>query len=439
MTPDAPSRSKAWRWYVCILLLLATTINYMDRVTLANTAKRVKTEFNLTSEQYGRIEEGFSYAFAGGSLVFGVLADKVSLRFLYPAVLLLWSLMGFAGGLVHSFEGMWLCRTLLGLFEAGHWPCALKTVHRIMEPKERAMGNGILQSGASIGAVITPLVVQEFLDRGLGWRMPYQMIGLVGVAWAVVWLVSFRSSDLATPSGDPGAAAWRELLETVLSRRFLALLIMISLINATWQLLRAWLPLFLQEGRGYGEGTANRFTSAYYIATDLGVLTTGYIALRLVRRGLSVHGSRVAVFVAMALLAMLTVPAAQLPKGLPLLGMLIVVGFGALGVFPCYYSFAQEVPARHVGKINGLLSCCAWFVTGRIQQLFGAMVDRRHSYDLGVALAGCAPLLAIVLFVILWKRDPLERRSHDPVPSRVPGGGSGNPGIAGAGAADDAR
>src|SRR6185295_6150178 len=79
MTDAAPpSRSKSWRWGVCILLLLATTINYMDRVTLANTAKRVKTEFNLTNEQYGSIEEGFSYAFAGGSLLFGILADRIN-------------------------------------------------------------------------------------------------------------------------------------------------------------------------------------------------------------------------------------------------------------------------------------------------------------------------------------------------------------------------
>src|SRR6185369_14662381 len=120
MTDAAPpSRSKSWRWGVCILLLLATTINYMDRVTLANTAKRVKAEFSLSNEQYGSIEEGFSYAFAGGSLLFGLLADRINIRFLYPAVLILWSIMGFASGLVKSFEGMLWCRTLLGLFEAG--------------------------------------------------------------------------------------------------------------------------------------------------------------------------------------------------------------------------------------------------------------------------------------------------------------------------------
>jgi ACS family hexuronate transporter-like MFS transporter len=403
-----PTRSKAWRWGVCLLLLAATTINYMDRVTLANTAMRVKTEFSLSSSQYGEVEEGFSYAFAAGSLLFGLLADRVNIRYLYPLVLILWSAMGFFTGQVKSFQGLWLCRTLLGLFEAGHWPCALTTVHRILEPKDRAMGNGLLQSGASIGAIVTPLIIQELLDRGLGWRMPFQVVGLVGALWAIVWLLCIRSADIAAPAGP--SAPWSELKDAVFSRRFLALLIMISLINGTWQLLRAWLPLFLQEGRGYLEGTANRFTSAYYIATDLGVLTTGFVALRLVKAGRSVHASRIIVFAAMAALAGLTLVAAALPKGLPLLGTLMVVGFGALGVFPCYYSFTQEMPGRHVGKINGLLAAGGWVVTGQIQKLFGAMVDHRHSYDLGVALAGCAPLLAFILFVALWTRDPAERK-----------------------------
>lgn len=411
MTGDAASsRSRSWRWGVCILLLFATTINYMDRVTLSTTAKRVKTEFSLTNEQYGRIEEGFSYAFAGGSLLFGFLADRINIRFLYPAVLILWSIMGFASGLVKDFEGMWWCRTLLGLFEAGHWPCALRTVHRVMEPKERALGNGILQSGASFGAVLTPLIVQAFLDRGMSWRMPFQIVGSVGALWAVFWLISIRTSDLAAPPRTDEEPAWKEVLGAVLSRRFLALLIMISLINTTWQVLRAWLPLFLQEGRGYSEGIANRFTIAYYIATDLGVLTTGFVALRLVRRGLSVHGSRVAAYFGMSFLAMLTILGSRLPAGLPLLGTFLIVGFGTLGVFPCYYSFAQEMPARHIGKINGLLGACGWYVTGAIQKQFGAMVDREHSYDFGLALVGCAPLLAILLFVVLWKRDPVERR-----------------------------
>ncbi|HLY76205.1 MAG TPA: MFS transporter [Planctomycetota bacterium] len=411
MSDAQPARSKAWRWGVCLLLLAATSINYMDRVTLATAAGRIKAEFGLTHEQYGQVEGGFSYAFAVGSLVFGVLADRINVRNLYPVVLLLWSVAGFASGLSGSYPELLICRTLLGLFEAGHWPCALKTIHRILEPRDRALGNGLLQGGASIGAILTPMLLQASFDLGKGWRLPFQMLGLAGLGWILFWHLTIRSSDLAAPpAAGSGKTSGREFLDAVLSRRFGALLIMISLINSTWQLLRAWLPLFLQEGRAYQEAEANWFTSAYYGATDAGVLTAGFVALRLVRAGKSIHTSRVLVFAGMSALAMLTLLAGNLPKGLPLLGILLLVGFGALGVFPCYYSFAQEMPAAHIGKINGILATCGWLVTGRIQELFGSMVDRRQSYDLGVAIAGCAPSLALVLFLVLWTRDPVERR-----------------------------
>ena len=81
------NRSHTWKWYVCGLLLLATTINYMDRVTLANASVRVTKEFGLSEEQYGNLELIFGWAFAAGSLVFGLLADRVRVYWLYPVVL----------------------------------------------------------------------------------------------------------------------------------------------------------------------------------------------------------------------------------------------------------------------------------------------------------------------------------------------------------------
>jgi len=91
-----PARSATWKWFVCGLLFLATMIMYMDRQTLAFTIKRIKNELSLTSQQYGRVEKGFGLAFAVGALAIGILADRVSIRWLYPTVLVGWSLAGIA-------------------------------------------------------------------------------------------------------------------------------------------------------------------------------------------------------------------------------------------------------------------------------------------------------------------------------------------------------
>ena len=65
---SSPERSHAWKWWICGLLMLATMINYMDRLTLNQASTRVKRELQLDNEQYGLVESAFSFAFAAGAL-----------------------------------------------------------------------------------------------------------------------------------------------------------------------------------------------------------------------------------------------------------------------------------------------------------------------------------------------------------------------------------
>ncbi len=147
LTDASGERSGLWRYSVCGLLLLATMLNYMDRMTLAQLATTIRREYRLDHAKYGGLEEGFGYAFAAGALFFGFLADRISVRWLYPSVLLVWSMAGIATAAApaigtalvplfgpvfdgsddaanHAYFGFLACRIALGFFEAGHWPCA---------------------------------------------------------------------------------------------------------------------------------------------------------------------------------------------------------------------------------------------------------------------------------------------------------------------------
>ena len=408
VSTTAQTRSAAWKWWVCGLLLFASMINYMDRQTLANAAVRITTQFGLKQEQYGNLELVFGWAFAVGSVVFGIWVDRASVRWVYPIVLVLWSATGFATGLVESYDGLLICRTLLGLFEAGHWPCAIKTTQRLLDPKDRAMGNSLLQSGASVGAILTPLVMKPMLtDQLQSWRTPFLVIGSIGVVWIIFWFAMVRGTDvlLTGPKAAPpnsrssdSSANWRVLL----SRRMLAVLFMVACINTCWQTLRAWLPKFLMEGRGYIETAALNFNSLYYVATDVGCLGAGALTLWLARRGVSVHRARLLVFLSCASLTALTTVVSVLPKGWPLLVVLLIVGAGALGVFPVYHALTQELSPYHQGKVTGLAGVAAWAFSSPAQKFFGRFVDRTGSFDAGFTLIGWLPLLALVPLWLLW-------------------------------------
>jgi ACS family hexuronate transporter-like MFS transporter len=409
---NLPSRSPTWKWWVCGLLLLATMINYMDRLTLNQTAKRIIVELNLSKEQYGKIEEAFGVAFAVGSLFLGWTVDRWNVRWLYPATLLGWSVAGFITGYSQSFVGLLLCRFLLGLFEAGNWPCALRTTQRILRPDQRTMGNGILQSGAALGAILTPLIVQALVDGEGTWAYPFRVVGALGTGWVVLWLVTVRRQDLALPRGEPvsspSTAATHEdaggfaFLRIYLDRRFLVCLVLAVSVNLTWHFFRVWLPLYLQEDRDFSESQANYFMVAYYMATDAGSLSSGFGTLLLGRRGLSVYASRVLMFLLFTALTACGLAVLLPLSSVMLCSLLLVVGFGALGLFPVYYSFTQELTVRHQGKVNGMLGALSWLVVSRMHPRVGRWLDETKDYSSVVALAGLIPLAGL-LALLLWK------------------------------------
>jgi hypothetical protein len=161
----------------------------------------------------------------------------------------------------------------------------------------------------------------------------------------------------------------------------------------------------LQQGRGYAESDTLYFTSLFYVATDVGCLGAGVLTLWLARRGLSVHASRSAVFLGCAALSALTTLAAYLPKGWPLLGVLLLVGAGSLGVFPIYHAFTQELSAQHQGKVTGITGVAAWILSSPAQTLFGRLIDRTGSFDLGLTIAGWLPLGAFLALWLFWDRE----------------------------------
>jgi ACS family hexuronate transporter-like MFS transporter len=206
-----PARTNAWKWWVCGLLLLATTINYMDRLTLNQLSGPIKKAFGLEATGYAQLEAAFASAFALGAIVMGWLADRWGPRWIYPAAVLGWSMAGFATGLAQSFAVLLLCRFLLGLAEAGNWPCALKTTQQILAPAERTLGNSILQSGAAFGAVITPVLLLGLFTWTGSWRVPFLAVGAMGTLWVLLWLSAVRPSDLRTVPSTAGTSLMRVL------------------------------------------------------------------------------------------------------------------------------------------------------------------------------------------------------------------------------------
>jgi ACS family hexuronate transporter-like MFS transporter len=318
---------------------------------------------------------------------------------------------------------------MLGFFEAGQWPCALAASQRLLSSRQRTLGNSILQSGASLGAIATPQVIL-LLNKGGpgGWRLPFQVVGASGLVWIAAWLMVIRPRDLqiateglagekadsASGTADDlnGVAAETETSRSTLIRRFLLLIVVVITINLCWQYFRAWMPMMLEDQYGYSKDQTQHFSSLYYLVAGIGCILVGLLVKWLAGAGWTVHQARMAAFTVCVLLTAVSALTSLLPASGLLLVSLLAIGFGSLGQFPAYYAFTQELSVRQMGKITGVLSFLTWTSTALAQSLIGRWIDRTGSYTEVTFFAGLVPLLGWLGLALFWNTGSRRPGRH---------------------------
>ena len=213
------SKMSNFRWVICSLLFLATTINYMDRqvLSLLNT-NYISIDFHWDNDDYGTITAVFSLFYAVISLFAGKFIDWMGTKKGYISAIILWSVgaclhagCGIATCWINDVDSMavlktmdkasqmglfgltvsvWLfigCRMILAMGESGNFPAAIKVTAEYFPKKDRALATSIFNAGASIGALVAPLSIPALADA-FGWEMAFIIIGALGFVWAGLWL-----------------------------------------------------------------------------------------------------------------------------------------------------------------------------------------------------------------------------------------------------------
>jgi ACS family hexuronate transporter-like MFS transporter len=126
----------------------------------------------------------------------GYMADRWNLRRTYAVAVTWWSAAGIATAFAPNLALLMTFRSLLGVGESFNWPCALRVTSGVLPPSDRSLGNGIFNSGAAMGAVLTPLLVTP-LAVGMGWRWAFVALGVAGLVWVVSWMILTAKRDLA--------------------------------------------------------------------------------------------------------------------------------------------------------------------------------------------------------------------------------------------------
>lgn len=219
-----------YRWTICLLLFLATTINYLDRQVLSLTwTDFIKPEFHWDNNDYGNITALFSIFYAISMLFAGRLVDKLDTKKGFLLAIGVWSV----GACLHAYcgiatagiiEGNWFvgfegakeiigrvndtgmvvsvsvtlfifARFVLAVGEAGNFPAAIKATAEYFPKKDRAFATSIFNAGATVGALAAPITI-PFIAKAYGWEMSFIIIGALGFVWMGLWVFVYNKPEL---------------------------------------------------------------------------------------------------------------------------------------------------------------------------------------------------------------------------------------------------
>ena len=185
--------------FILIGILFFHSVNtYMDRACIASAVDYIKKDLSISAEWMGLVLGIFAVGYALFQVPSGWIADKLGPRKALTIVVSVWSVFTALTGLARTGVQMLVLRFLFGAGEAGAFPGATQAFFRWLPVKDRGLAHGINFSGSRLGAAFS-LFLMPWLIVKIGWRWTFAVNGLIGIVWAIVWLIWFRDNPEDNP------------------------------------------------------------------------------------------------------------------------------------------------------------------------------------------------------------------------------------------------
>lgn len=401
------------RWIIVTLVALATIINYIDRGALGFLWPEISNDLGLTKADYAIILNVFTFAYAFGQSIFGKLFDWIGTRVGFVLSIAVWSAATMLHSIAAGIASFSAFRALLGVAEAGNWPGATKANAEWFPINERALAQGIFNSGAAIGGIVSaPVVAYLFVFLG-SWQATFIAIGALGFLWLVPWLVIYKSGPDAHPWLSPAErdyiltgqrdaatdthASYAPGSAQILGHKESWGIILASMfIDPIWWLFVGWLPLYLSETYGFGVQEIGLYAWVPYVGAMLGAWFGGLLAQNRIKSGWSVNRTRKMVITLgglIMLVALLLTTQASTPTTAVLLMAAILFGFqtsiGNIQTLPSDYFSGSAV-----GTLAGYAGTAAKLAVVALNFLIPVITVNSYApaFATGAALAVCTIL-----------------------------------------------
>lgn len=431
---------KNLRWWVIGLIALATVINYIDRQTLNVLWPQISEEMypdktmDQRKEIFGWISSIFLFSYAFGQGIFGKIFDKVGTRLGFIFSIGFWSIATALHALAQGFLSFAIFRSILGVAEAGNWPGAAKGNAEWFPAKERALAQGIFNSGAAIGGIISiPLIA--FLAIYFSWQMIFIFVGLIGLLWLIPWALivkappekhpwlteNERKHILEISGNDKKDEDKNEVQieaynpktgELLAHKESWGVIIASAAIDPIWWLFVFWIPIYLNEVYGMDVKEIGIYGWVPYVGAMIGAWFGGLLAQNRMKAGWNANKTRKAV-ITLGCLIMLPCFWLLTDPGSPVNAVIImaIILFG----FQTAIGNIQTLPSdmfnkKTVGTLSGFAGMSAKFAGVGLTALVATLTMGGNYTPAFIVGAVLTVIVLASIWILCPKIEPIKRK-----------------------------
>jgi ACS family hexuronate transporter-like MFS transporter len=361
----------------------------------------------------------------------GFLVDRWGTRVSLAVFMAWWSVSNMLHTFARTAVQLGFFRMLLGIGEPGAFIGSFKAISEWYPPKERAFVNGLVNAGASVGAIIAaPLVV--WITVHCGWRASFAVTGVFGLFWIVPWLWLYRLPEkhpriggaerayLAAGSRLSVGAGTSGLKKTDLLRlpQTWGLLLARFISEPVWWFYLFWMPKYLVDQRGFSVVEMGMLAWLPYLCADLGSITGGLLSGFLVKRGWTVLRARKRVMLPFALIMPVSLVIAYTPSRFVAVAVICIVTFSHMAWKTNLITINNDIyPVRIVASVAGMIA----FGSGVGGTLFTSLtgyIVQHFSYGVIFIIMGFLHPAAYAVITLLV-RGPIAPAESVPPPPGI--------------------
>jgi ACS family hexuronate transporter-like MFS transporter len=405
------------RWFIIVIIFLATVFNYFDRQIVSILKPLLKEKFDIDDAGYAVIINVFTICYALMYPVTGWLVDRFGARIVMFFGVVGWALASVGGGLSRTFGQFTFFRGMLGISEPTNFPAQVRVITIWFSGKLRATANSLCVAGSSIGAIIAPPVV-AWLALKYGWHSAFIATGTVGLIIALLWWFIYRdppekiAKEAAESSGTSQTETftWSQLWRT---KSLWGIILIRFITDPVWYFCLFWLPGYLQEQSGLTLAQIGMVGWLPFLAADLGGIGTSAWSDKLVRKGYQPLRARKVMLTTVGFFAPICVITPYLSgAGSTIFVFCIVAAVCISWLFTISVVIAETFPVNNVASVLGIAGGFGAVGAVFFNYFVGQFIGTIGSDKIFFIMAFLHPLAILILWTMVKVEKPKTKKCN---------------------------